>query len=449
VNGGAAGSATDDPAAGGPPTLASGRTAAALLPAAATIVGVVGLALAVAHILPLDPAEPHPPTSDGATWSVAAEGGDFSRIGAALDAAEEGDTILIESGVYEEALIIDKDVTLKGNVVPPHQAVLVVPVDAPDPVVPLPPSDPSVEPLQLPERVPVGIQVIEADATLQDLVVIGRSNGIAVLVHGGAPTLEGLTLKHEDVPESGTSLAGGLFIEGASTASVRDAEIWYGVRIGGDSAPTISASTFSRPLLLIQDGATPALDDNVVTGDCGHETTIVVGGAHPTLTSNSFINAGLHVVGHGADATSATIKGNRFSSSLAVGVALADAAMVVVEGNKFYGNQVGVRVTAASADIRDNDFVDNWTSVQLQDTDATLAGNTIRGGGYAVTITSSGSPLIGDNLIEKPELRGIIVGDHTSPTIDGNSVCGSEDNLVVAAMGEPTIGDNDICPDKA
>ena len=50
------------------------------------------------------------------TWYVDDSGGaDFENIQDAVDAAEDGDTIRVWEGVYEEELVIDKRLTLIGN----------------------------------------------------------------------------------------------------------------------------------------------------------------------------------------------------------------------------------------------------------------------------------------------------------------------------------------------
>jgi len=76
----------------------SGRSSAALL----------GLLLAT---LP-----PVAAVAGGVTWNVDLDGnGDFSSIQAAVDAAEDGDTLIIAAGTYAEAVdLTDKAVTLQG-----------------------------------------------------------------------------------------------------------------------------------------------------------------------------------------------------------------------------------------------------------------------------------------------------------------------------------------------
>lgn len=403
----------------------------------------------VEHVVPVEPENVVQPAPRGTTWSVAAEGGDFATIGAAVAAATDGDTILIEPGTYEESVIIDKDITLRGNAVPPREVVLVVPADAYEPLVPIDPFDRLAPSFALPEPLPVGIQLIETDATVQDLVVIGSGDGIDVLVHGGAPTLEGLTLKHQATPIPELHLNASLFVAGGSRASVRDTELWYRVRVSGGSAPTFSQSDFKFARLVFQDGSTPVISDSYVSGDCSCSDAMVVGGSAAVFRDNVFTGSGLDIVGRDGDGTGALVEGNRFSSHTADALSVLDSATATISGNAFYGNQQGVRVAHASADVRDNDFVNNWNGVLMLDADASLVDNTIRGGSFGVSVTAGGSPRLSANLIENAATSGVLAGKGTSPVIEGNTVCGSAYNLKVDPDAHPTIGDNEVCPDAS
>lgn len=396
----------------------------------------------------LDTTQPIVPAVRGTTHIVNADGGAFDSIGAAVEAAAEGDTILIGPGVYREALIIDKDITLRGDAEPPREVVLLMPEDAPDPVRPLAPFDSTAGFFKMPERIPVGIQLVETEAEVHDLVVIGQGDGIAMLVLGGAPSLEGLTLKHEGSLLPQLSLAGGLFIEDGSSATVRDNEVHYRLRISGDSTPVLVGNALNQAHLLIQDGSAPTLSDNTVSGSCECGAAIVEGGARPSLIGNTFTGSGIHIAGLDGDGTSAIIEDNRFSSA-GTGVMVTDGATAEITGNSFYGNQQAVHVAEAAAEVRDNQFVGNWNSVMFKDTDSTLEGNTIRGGTIGVSISDLNSPLIRDNLIENTSMRGILVARGASPTIEDNTICGSSVNLFLAEGAEPTLGENDICPDIA
>ncbi len=408
---------------------------------------VVIIALVAALGLNVDQSQPIVPAGGGTVHYVA-EDGDFSTIGEAVAAAADGDTVLVAPGSYEEALIIDKDITLAGEEVEGRATLLLVPEDAPDPVMPISPTDPRADSFTLPERVPVGVQVIETDATLRNLEVIGQGDSIALLVHGGAPSLEDLTLKHQGAPLTELKLAGGLFIEGGSQATAEDIEVWYRVRIGDGSTPTFRRSGFAELRLVVQDESAPVFADSNFGGSCGCDDGVVLGGSASTFRDSDFSSMGLDIIGHAGDGTSALLEGNRFASHEAEALAVLHGATATISGNKFYGNQQAMRVEGATAEIRDNELVSNYTGVLLKDAEMTLAANKIRGGNIGVSVISSGSPLITDNLIENVDTMGVFAANGTSPTIEGNTICGSTKNLMVAPEAHPTVGQNEICPDR-
>lgn len=411
------------------------------------VAGVAVLGLAAAVSVQQRTNDPVVSVPIGTTYVVAADGGDFDTISQAVAAAADGDTILIGPGTYEEALIIDKDITVIGDAQPPREVVLLIPDDAPPPAVRLAPYDPRSWVSADVASAPVGIQLINADATVRNLTVIGDGEGIAMLVWGGAPTLDGLILRHTVPPGLPWSLSAGLFIDGGSTASVNATETWYQVRIAGASSPTIRESQLKSALVTIQGGSTPLIADGFVSGDCSCGGIEVLGGSNPMVRGNSFIAAGLAIMGHEHDGTGANLEQNRFSSSTGEAVMVSDTATATLTRNAFYGNHRGVHVVGASADMRENDFVGNWNGVMLDDAEAEIRGNTIRGGSYGISVANAGSPLIAGNLVENAAARGIVVGDDTSPVLEGNTVCGSPLNIYIAPDADPTTGDNDICPD--
>lgn len=413
--------------------------------AAATVAALALLAVLVAppasEVAPRQALEP-------SSFRVAGDGsGDFITISEAVAAAQDGDTILVAPGKYSEGFIIDKDITLRGQVKGYRGAILTIPEDAPSPVYPLAPYDPRADRFALPEQLPVGIQLVDSDATVANLTVIGQGDDLDMLVHGGSPTLDGLTLWHDPVDMLAITLAGGLFIDGGSSANVTDTEVWYRTRIGGQAAPVISDAFFRFAQIAIQDGARPLIVDSNVMGDCGCVDTKVVGGSAPTFRGNKFVVSGLDIQGYQDDGTSAVLEGNSFSSSDTEALSVTNGATAVVDGNHFTSNYHGLRVSDASAEIRNNTFAINSHGIMLKDADATVVDNTIRGGLFGVAVTSSGSPVIRDNVIENTRTQGVYAAKGTSPVIEGNRICGSTANLKLDPEASPTLGDNDVCPD--
>ena len=401
-----------------------------------------------------------PPDIAGPTFSVAADGsGQFRTISEAVAVAQDGATILIQPGTYDDAFVIEKDITLAGNGANPRDVVIMVPVDAPPAVVPVTPYLSRHGGFELLERPAVGIQVIESAATLRNLQVTGHRDAIDLLVYGGAPTLEDLLLNHRGQIEPNASLAGGLFVEGGSSATVRDSSIWYRSRVSGGSDPTLTGTTFERAHLTIQDGSAPTIADGTINGDCGDQAVAVLGGASPVFRGNVFIAAELDVRGTSeaatdpaeaaTDPTRATIEDNRFTFSNLVAVSIADDAIATLSGNQFTGNTQAINVSRATATIRDNTFVSNTNAMTLSGAEGEVAGNSVRGGDYGVSIVSAGAPVITGNTIENATARGILVGGGTSPTIEGNTICGSALNIEVRSDAAPSVGANEACPDGA
>jgi Right handed beta helix region len=269
-----------------------------------------------------------------------------------------------------------------------------------------------------------------------------------MLVSGGAPALEDLVLKFSGYPSLGATLAGGLFVEDRSDATINDSQIWNRVRIAGGSAPTFRGGRFEDARIAIQDGSAPLIADADVFGDCSGGQISVVGGSSATFRHSAFTDIEFHIEGGPDLHTQAVIEDNRIAAAGSVAVSISDGANASIERNSFVGSLQAVRVSHASAMVRDNKFVSDVNAITLSDADAVVTGNTVRFGDYALSVVSSGAPVISRNVIESATTRGILVGSGTSPTIDGNTVCGSAVNLYIDPAADPVIGHNDICPDR-
>ena len=54
------------------------------------------------------------PAADAAAYTVAPAGAAFTSIQAAIDQASPGDAILVQSGTYQENILLDKKIDLMG-----------------------------------------------------------------------------------------------------------------------------------------------------------------------------------------------------------------------------------------------------------------------------------------------------------------------------------------------
>ncbi len=446
--------ATGSAAAHGRMTPTTDRRNLLMFSAIAATAAAAALALVAMLTLPQGTVEPEPPPAAvGSTWSVAATGGDFSTISEAVEAASDGDTILIEPGLYEEAFTIDKDITLAGNGKEPQDVVIHIPMDAPTPVEAITPMDPRLEDIGAPPFPPVGIQLIDTGATLSHLQVIGQDDGIAVLVRGGVPTLDGLIIKHDGDRDLDETLAGGLYVDDGSRATVRDSTIWHRVRIGGGSTPTFEeGNVFQYARITIQGGSAPVIEDSTIWGcdtACDVQALNVAGGSTPIIRGNRFHEGGIVIIGGIDDGTSAIIEGNTFVDAPDSAISVQDDAKATIEGNTITGNQTGISISHSDVSVRDNELAGNHQGIVLPGSSSEVVDNRVVGGDIGVIVDYSGAPSIDSNSVEGATVVGVHLGAGTKPTVIGNRICGSKVNLLVEPAAKPTLGDNDICPDGA
>jgi hypothetical protein len=446
-----------------PPSVDDRRS---MLRASAFVAGAVGLVVTATIIVPRVAFEPDPPPQvSGSTWTVAAQGADFSTIGEAVAVARDGDTILVAPGSYGEAFTIDKDITLRGTGDEPGDVIVSIPGDAPVTSEALPALSTTLHGSETPAHPPVGVQLLATSATLANLQVIGLDDGLAVLVRGGSPTLDTMVVSHakflgcDDAPcdaDSGSQptdveadvFAGALFVLDGADATVDRSRITHTIRVDGDSTLRIRGGFLAYPEIAVQGGSTLHLGGSSVWA-CDGPPLSVTGGSTATVRDNQFHDGGIDVRGTTGTKTSVTIEGNTFGAAPDEAVYVTTGAEATIVGNRFYGNSHAVTVSHAGATIRDNRFISNTTAVNLMGADAQVVGNSVSGGDMGISIVMSGTPEIRDNIVEALVSRGIFVGGGTRPTIEGNNACGSGVDLYIEPSAHPVLGDNDICIERS
>jgi nitrous oxidase accessory protein NosD len=343
---------------------------------------------------------------------VAQDGtGTHATISDAVDAAEDGDTILVKPGTYAEAVTIDKDITLIGDG-PRDQIVIQNPPDGPV----AEREDPDL--VDDSGRAPhFALLVKDADATITGLTVSGPSvGGITAILIGGAPTLEDVSVVLEGPPGDWQHYAA-LYILGDSRAHVVRSElIGY---VGVEGSPTIEGTTIAAQLYV--EGA----DDFVVRGSTfppnprhGY-TTVTLAGSTGTFQGNDLADGAL-VINEGSD--------------------------VVVHDNT--GGRQGIKVSGEDTTVSftDNTVTPNVTGIQVgPGAEATIEGNTITGGMAGLMLASDAVRAEGNTITGA--LRGIVVTGDAAPTITGNSFCDNEQDLVGPEGSTLTLDpSNEVCP---
>jgi hypothetical protein len=368
---------------------------------------------------------------------VAPDGsGDFTTISDAVTAAPDGDTILVRPGTYDEAVLLTKDVTIRGD------------GDRADIVVERSGELPSGLGKWDDPGLPYALRLEQSDAVIENLTVQGDSSRISIV--GGSPTLTGLTLQGlgafgDDAPEHDTRATwmAGMELMDGTTASLLDSEVvdTHFVVVGAAS-PTLEANRIGGGSLLIQgDGVAPVVRGNVFE-DSWFESIWVGGGAKPEIVGNTISNE--------MDA--------RFTYDSGACVYVNDTLRwptgpsgagtdPLVRGNSFRDCEAGVlMMRGTSATIEDNEFDGNTVGISVGEADATVAGNVIRDSRTGVEILR-GESVLSDNSITQNKV-GLVLDRPAKPVMSGNVICDNENNVRLMARAEmPDTEANEICAD--
>lgn len=417
---------TDSRLAVGSPTVRIAAIAIATLLLAALV---VGASIAGTRLLAAD-----------AAIVVAPDGsGDFTTITDAVAAAQDADTILVRPGAYEEAVIIDRDITLAGD--GPVEGIIVrAPEDGPT----APTGD---EGGSLPA--PYALLIEESDATVSGITFVGLPSRVHVA--GGSPVLDGLVFQGVGDPAQGSADGGSLLVSGGSSATLRDSvfEGGVGIFVHDGSEPLISGNVLRSGAVIggrFGDGA-------VVRGNEIRDASGAMGIRTPTMAlfeDNVIADAtiGIYVdrapdVGEGP-----RIRANAISGCV-TGISVNAESAPRIEENTFTGNDAGISLNdgAGTALIEGNEFVDNSIGIGVGESAARIEGNTIQGGTTGIVVSRGATAAITGNTVEGAANRGITVANGASPTISDNRICHNGTNVVVADGAAPTMQGNDICPD--
>lgn len=395
----------------------------------------------------------HPPNQTGATHIVAADGsGTFGTIAEAVDAAADGDTVLIRPGTYLEAITIHDDITLAGDGA------------REDIIVMAPPDGPTIgygDDADSSETYAVLLD--GSEATIRDLTFTGPAT--ALVVDGGGPTLVDLLLRGAGSPERADEPFGlAIAIMGAAEPTIENNRL--------TGAYHIYALERSKPLI---EGNT--LVDSEITGYFGDGT--VIRGNHLSgvgadlgaweeglvlFEGNTLVGSGIfgwygggailrdnHLSGPGA-----YIRTKGEGVLLIEGNTIEDTDMVAIEDaggpnawtirdNTIQGARMGMTVMPGSESvITGNRISDVLVGISLSETNATVEGNTIDGASTGIAVAGAGAPDVRGNDVEA-ELFGIDIGARAGGVVEGNTVCGGTTSIKIHETATAAVGGNTTC----
>ena len=460
----------------GHPPVATNRRTRLMFSATALVAALAILAIGVS-VVETGPGPFDTGAGGGATHVVAADGsGDYDTIQAAVDAAEDGDTVLVQPGTYTESVIVDKDIAVAGDG-SPDEVTLRIGDDAPTFIFDGGDSE-----------WPYGLSLMSADAAVSDLTVSGPSQAIAVLIDGGSPIIAGLLIDLEPFEdEGGERIIGMAFmVLGGATPSIRDSSWDAYFDIGDGAGPTIEGNVITANVISVNgpgtttvrgntfldgaetsasDGAIGLIEDNEFSGggigiDTGsdmivrgndirdaEENAISIERASALIEDNTVVGAEVGIqVDYGIDVT---VRGNAIESTGGCGITIGGPGTdVVATGNVVRTSDTGICTsTSAAATIEDSDLIGNGTGIKLNSEDVHVSSNRIHENDVGLRILV-GSPTIVGNTFTGNR-AGLAFGPRpVTPTLTDNEFCENEVLVEVPDGTEPPALDgNEICED--
>jgi F-box protein 11 len=347
---------------------------------------------------------------------VARDGsGDYTTIGEAVAAADDGDEITVRPDTYVEAIVIEKNIAVRGDG-PVEEVVVMAPEDGPE-------WDTQFSFLG---EQPYAIVLSGSDATVSGLTLRGVASSL--FADGGAPSIEEMLFDQAGVLSfsTGSAAPGAVIVTGGSTASIQDSEFRDagGVQVFESAAPIIEHNRFhDGPAIYGDYGDGTIIRANVLDGPC--RSAIRFGSPAVALVEDNEIAGRSSGIDSPYDAiVGSIIQGNTVSSATSVAIS-ADSAERVAD-NTLSGNRTGIA----------------WSGKE-----GLIEGNVVSDGDIGIVI-GSGAPVLRDNVVEGIEGRAIRIGGISSPVLSGNTSCGNGENLSVSENATPQDdGTNEFCED--
>lgn len=399
-------------------------------------------------------------------------GGDFTTIGAAIQAASVGDKIIVLPGYYDEALVIDKSLEIVGEgvreeIVLTTSGANVIKFKARRGVI-----------RNLTVRQTDGkyfaIDVMEGRLTLDGCDVSCREQ-CGVGIHGA----ETYVLLQENVIQH-CGQAGIYFFDHAQ-GLVRQCNLFENGSCGifvWASDPIVHNNQIHQNKLVgvvITEDGRGTIKENVIynNGTVGVEVRQL---ADPVIRNNKVYDNETHGIlvyqeGHGtieenvvhrngfsgicvSDHASPIVHHNGIHENMYNGIVVAEGANPVIHNNQIHDNKHSGIVVAEGANplIHNNQIHENRLDgiLTYNDGQGTFEENTLFGNGYhGVEVRYSSNPTIRNNQIHDNEYSGIYIHKQGRGTFEVNIIFGNgHDGVAIEEDADPVIRNNQIHDNK-
>jgi parallel beta-helix repeat protein len=382
---------------------------------------------------------------EGAVITVAQDGAaDHETITEAIEAASDGDTILIAPGTYVENLYLDKALTLFGD--GPREQIVILQDESDRQVVDVEPAWPRTRrsgPQDRPVKsTVVTIHVDDADVTIESLSIMDEDDVLytSLLLDGGTSTVRGIDTN------------GFVGVRGDATVTIEDSDI---ERLGSWGTPnhTVVTGNEIRDLFFGSEGATGRVEGNIV-----HRNIVIERGASYEVVGNSILaiedEPGIVL---SDPETIATVIGNDVAGG-PIGISVEFAGESLVEGNTVHGSELGIRAIETTSTVSGNTIRDvTEVGILAAGQGMTVTGNDISGGRLGIHALAidysqvpSGTPRhdepprILDNSVADASHFALVI-EEDSPSVSGNRLCSGRQAIKIVGDSDPSIGTNEIC----
>jgi hypothetical protein len=366
--------------------------------------------------------------------------GDYTTINEAVEAAEDGDEILIMPGEYEEAVRITRDITLRGE---DRDSVVLIVADG------CVTQDTGGNGVTCPDGTPTydgywngvgpyGILIDHAQAHVRDLTVQTRGQRTseqnealpwAFTVVGGAPTIDNVLAQL-------TGDAGSVYVHGGSEAAVLNSELGSAVFVAEQSPVTLAGNSVKGVVMV-----------NVDAPLSSSAEAKVLDNELKTLTFAGPVKVARNVFNGAGSVFSGTAVAFRQIGNDEYAILVDDGDGWSINENVISGSYTGgIRQPGDSGgDVVGNTVVNTGVGISVTvGTDSRLASNHVEGGNVGIQVGGAG--LVEENDVSGSKNVGISISGNSTVTLVGNNSCDNGLDLRVSTSANPAIDDtNTFC----